>query len=291
MKERDININEDAGIVVLMLDNKCLPPCYCFETDSREVRLISPEILDEVFEWVSQFKLSPPGMMYMVGAPQDLDEEVQEVLEDVAGSVICAPMQTAEQEKAGLPFSNTQMVVFPSLADFEGEHGIARGRSCVVHIGCEEISKWSSAVKVQPTGSRMRFRPRNLHQWDQSHLKVYRDQLFEIEAFRNHLNAVGVPVGWELRSFSRCPAMRTLVTIGPDGLCYPCPTFYYAGQTNGLETIKTLASDRVFLQSSKQKCRLCQSGRCEACLFWESGHATGEVTVCDLPTGIDRDTS
>jgi len=227
----------------------------------------------------------------MVGAPQELDEEVQKLLEDVAGSVICAPMQTAEQEKAGLPFSRTQMVVFPSLADFERDNKIVKGRSCVVHIGCEEISRWSSAIKVQPTESRMRFRPRNLHQWDQSHLKAYRDQLFEIEAFKCHLNAAGVAVSWELRSFSRCPAMRTLVTIGPDGLCYPCPTFYYAGQTNGLGAIKTLTSDRVFSQSTEQTCRLCQSEHCETCLFWESGHAAGEVTVCDLPTGMDGDTS
>jgi hypothetical protein len=294
MKDRNININEDAGAVVLMLDNQCLPPCYCFETDSREVCSVSPEILDEVLEWVSQFKPSPPSMMYMVGAPQELDEEVQKVLEDVADSVICAPMQTAEQEKAGLSVSNTQMVVFPSLADFEKDHGIARGRSCIVHIGCEEISRWSEILKAQATKidvPRLRFRPRNLHQWDQSHLKAYRNQIFEIEAFKCHLNAAGVSVGWELRSFSRCPAMRTLVTIGPDGLCYPCPTFYYAGQTNGLGAIKTLASDRLFLQDSKQTCRLCQSGHCEACLFWESGHVTGEVTTCELPTDIDKETS
>jgi len=284
--------NEDVGTVLLMLDNKCLPPCYCFETDSREVRSISPEILDEVLEWVSQFKPSPPSMMYMVGAPQELDEEVQKVLEDVAGSVICAPMQTTEQEKAGLPFSRTQMVVFPSLADFERDNEIVKGRSCVVHIGCEEIPRWSSAVKVQPTESRMRFRPRNLHQWDQSHLKAYRDQLFEIEAIKYHFKAAGVKVEWELSSPTRCPAMRTLVTIGPDGLCYPCPTFYYAGQTNGLGAIKTLTSDRIFSQDSKQTCRLCQSEHCEACLFCESGHSTGgEVTICELPAVMDGDTS
>ena len=286
--------NKDAGTVILMLDNKCLPPCYCFETDSHEVRSISPEILDEVLEWVSQFKPSPPSMLYMVGAPQELDIEVQKVLEDVASSVICAPMQTAEQEKAGLPFSNTQMVVFPSLVDFERDNGIARGRSCVVHIGCEEISRWSEVLKAQATEidvSRMRFRPRNLHQWDRSHLKAYRYQFIKLRVLKYRLYRAGVSVGWELRSFSRCPAMRTLVTIGPDGLCYPCPTFYYAGQTNGLGAFKTLTSDRVFLQNSKQTCRLCQSEYCEACLFWESGHVTGEVTTCELPTGIDRDTS
>ncbi len=276
-----------------MLDNKCPPPCYCFETDSREVCSISPEILDEVLEWVSQFKPSPPSMMYMVGAPQELDEEVQKLLEDVAGSVICAPMQTAEQEKAGLPFSRTQMVVFPSLADFERDHGIARGRSCVVHIGCEEISRWSEVLKAQGTKidvPRLRFRPGNLNLWDRSHLKSYRDQLFELEALKYRLYIKGVSVGWELRSFNRCPAMRTMVTIGPDGLCYPCPTFYYAGQTNGLGAIKTLTSERVFFQSSKKRCRLCQWGNCEACLFCESGHAIGEVAVCELPTYIDRDT-
>jgi len=286
--------NKDAGTVVLMLDDKCLPPCYCFETDSRKVLSISPEILDEVLEWVSQFKPSPPGMMYMVGAPQELDEEVQKLLEDVAGSVICAPMQTAEQEKAGLPFSNTQMVVFPSLADFEKDNRIVRGRSCVVHIGCEEISRWSEVLKAQGTnidGPRLRFRPRNLHLWDRSHLKVYRNQLMELKVLKYRLHKAGVSVGWELSSFRLCPAMRTLITIGPDGLCYPCPTFYYAGQTNGLGAIKTLTSDRVFSQSSEQTCRLCQSEHCEACLFWESGHATGEVTVCDLPTGMDGDTS
>ncbi len=284
--------NEDVGTVLLMLDNKCLPPCYCFETDSREVRSISPEILDEALEWVSQFKPSPPSIMYMVGAPQELDKEVQEVLEDVAGSVICAPMQAAEQEKAGLPFSRTQMVVFPSLADFERDNELVKGRSCVVHIGREEISRWSRAVKVQPTETRMRFRPRNLHRWDQSNLKVYKDQLLEIEAIKYHLKAAGVKVAWELSSPIRCPAMRTMVTIGPDGLCYPCPTFYYAGQTNGLGAIKTLTSDSVFSQESKQTCRLCQSEHCEACLFCELGHATkGEVTICELPKGTDGDTS
>ena len=287
--------NKDAGTVILMLDNKCLPPCYFFEMDSHEVRSMSPEILDEVLEWASQLKPSPPSMMYMVGAPQALDEEVQEVLEDVAGSVICAPMQKAEQEKAGLPFSNTQMVVFPSLADFERDNGVVRGRSCVVHIGCEEISRWSKVLKVQGTKidvPRLRFRPRNLHQWDRSHLKVYMAQLFEIETLKYHLHKAGVSVGWELRSFSRCPAMRNLVTIGPNGLCYPCPAFYYAGQTNGLGAIKTLTGDRLFLQDSKQKCQLCKSEQCEACLFCESGHATrGEVTVCELPTGMDENTS
>ena len=286
--------NADVGTVLLMLDNKCLPPCYCFETKSREVRSMSPEILDDVLEWASQFKPSPPGMMYMVGAPQELDEEVQKLLKDVAGSVICAPMQKSEQEKAGLPFFRTQMVVFPSLADFERDRGIVRGRSCVVHIGCEEISRWSSAIKVHPkkiAASRLRFRPRNLHLWDRSHLKAYKNQFIGIAALKCHLNASGVKVNWELSSPTRCPATRTLVTIGPDGLCYPCPTFYYAGQTNGLGSIKTLASDRLFLQSPEKTCRLCQSEHCDACLFWELGHATGEVAVCELPTGMDGDTS
>jgi len=286
--------NADVGTVLLMLDNKCLPPCYCFETNSREVRSMSPEILDDVLEWASQFKPSPPSMMYMVGAPQELDKEVQEVLEDVAGSVICAPMQITEQEKAGLPFSRTQMVVFPSLADFERDNELVKGRSCVVHIGREEISRWSSAIEIQPTeivASRIRFRPRNLHLWDKSHLKAYRNQFIELEAFKYHLRAAGIYVQWQLGYSSRCPAMRALVTVGPDGLCYPCPTFYYAGQTNGLGAIKTLSSDKVLLQDSKQTCRLCQSDNCEACLFCESGHATGEVNVCELPTGKDGNTT
>jgi hypothetical protein len=286
--------NKDVGTVLLMLDNKCLPPCYCFEADGHEVRSISPEILDEVLEWASRFKPSPPSMMYMVGAPQELDEEVQSVLEDVAGSVICAPMQKTEQEKAGLPFSRTQMVVFPSLVDFEKDKEIIRGRSCIVHIGCGEISRWSSVIKALPQDipiSKIRFRPRNLHLWDRSQLKAYKNQFVELEAFKYHLNAAGVTVEWELSYMDRCPALRNLVTIGPDGLCYPCPTFYYAGQTNGLGAFKTLDSDRVFSQSPEQTCRLCQSEHCEACLFLESGHAAGEVKVCELPTGMDGDTS
>ena len=286
--------NKDAGTVILMLDNKCLPPCYCFETDGHEARSISPDILNEVLEWTSQFNPSPPGMLYMVGAPQELDEEVQKLLEDVAGSVICAPMGKTEQKKAGLPFSNTQMIVFPSLADFEKDPGIARGRSCVVHIGCEEISRWSSAIKVLTRNAailHMRFRPRNLHLWDRSHLEAYKNQFIELKTLKCQHYAAGIIDGWELSSFSRCPAMRTLVTIGPDGLCYPCPTFYHAGQTNGLGAIKTLTSDKLFAQNPKQACRLCRSEYCEACLFWESGHVTGKVKICELPTGMDGDTS
>lgn len=286
--------NKDVGTVLLMLDNKCLSPCYCFKADGHEFRTMSPEILDEVLEWVSQFKPFPPNTMYMVGAPQELDEEVQEVLEDVADSVICAPMQKTEQDKAGLPFSQTQMIVFPSLADFEKDIRIIRGRSCVVHIGREEISRWSSTIKGLSKDSsvtKMRFRPKNLHLWNRTHLKAYRNQFIELEALKYRLNTAGVLVGWEPSSMRRCPAVRSLVTIGPDGLCYPCPTFYYAGQTNGLGEFKTLDSDRIFSKSPEQTCRLCKSEYCEACLFSESGHAAGEVGVCELPTGQDGDTS
>ncbi len=282
--------SSEAGTVIVMLDNQCVSPCYCFATDRREVRSMSPEVLDEVVEWVSQFQPSPPSMLYMVGTPRVLEEGVQQVLEDIADRVICAPMSRAEQEQAGLPFAQTQMVVFPSLADFERDNGILGGRPCVVHLGPQEISRWSRTVKAQTTEARLRFRPKNLHEWDRSHLEAYRDQLLELETLQYHLGRAGISVSWEFRSASRCPARRTLAAIGPDGLCYPCPTFYYAKQ-NGLGAIRSLPRDRVFLPDSGQRCRLCQSEHCEACLFYESDHVRrGEVAVCELPTRI-KDTT
>jgi len=284
--------SNEAGTVIVMLDNQCVSPCYCFDTDHREVRVMSPKLLDEVLEWVSQLQPSPPGMLYMVGAPQALDAEMREVLEDIAERVICAPMPPAEQEQAGLPFAKTQMVVFPSLADFERGRDILRGRSGVVHLGPEEVSRWFTTVQAQTTEAKLRFRPKNLPLWDRSHLKAYQDQRSEIQADRLHLRASGVAVESGLNSGTRCPARRTLATIGPDGLCYPCPTFYYAGQTDGLGALKTLAADRVFSQDGEHKCRLCLSERCEACLFYESGHATeGKVRVCELRPGMDEDAS
>jgi hypothetical protein len=284
--------SHEAGTVIVMLDNQCASPCYSFDTDHREICVMSPKILDEVLEWVSQLQPSPPGVLYMVGAPQTLEQEVRETLEDVAERVICAPMLPAEQERAGLPFAKTQMVVFPSLAEFEKNRDILGGRSGVVHLGPEEVSQWFTTVTAQTTEAKLRFRLKNLHLWDRSHLKAYHDQRLEIEADRLHLRASGVNVEAGLNSAARCPAHRTLATIGPDGLCYPCPTFYYAGQPHGLGALKSLAGDRVFSQDGEHKCRRCLSERCEACLFYESGHVTaGEVSVCELRPGLDKDAS
>jgi hypothetical protein len=289
--EEQIQSNE-VGTVIVMLDNQCASPCYGFDTDHREVRAMSPEILDEVLEWVSRLPPSPPSLLYMVGAPQALEAEVREVLEDIAERVICAPLPRAEQEQAGLPFAKTQMVVFPSLAEFEKGRDTLEGRSSVVHLGPEEVAHWFTTVKAQTTAAKLRFRPRNLHLWNRSHLKTYQDQRVEIEADRLRLRASGVEVELGLDSAARCPARRMLATIGPNGLCYPCPTFYYAGQTHGLGALKTLGGDRIFLRDGEQKCRLCLSEHCEACLFYESGHATaGKVSACELRPDTDEDAS
>lgn len=282
---------EYEGTVLLMLDNKCPPPCYYFENGSREICTISPEILDAVLTWVSQFKPSSPGTLYMVGDPCTLDKEVQEMLEAVADSVICTPMNLHDQKESGLPFSETQLVVFSSLKHFEKEHSKNYGRSSVVHIDSEEIPRMFEVLQVQATknrASKLRLRPKNLHLWDRSDLMAYTKQITELEALQYRLNATGASVYWELSALEKCPAMRSLVTIGPDGLCYPCPTFYYAGQTNGIGAIETLTSDIIFLQSSKQTCQLCQSECCEACLFWESGLVTGKIAVCECSTLINK---
>jgi hypothetical protein len=271
--------------VIVMLDNQCASPCYGFDTDQREVHAMSPEILDEVLEWVSHLQPSPPDLLYMVGAPQALGEEVREVLADIAGCVICAPLPRTAQEQAGLPFAATQLVVFPSLAAFEKDPDLLGGRAGVVHLGPEEISRWFQAVRGRTTEVRLRFRPKHLPGWTRSDLRAYLCQRSELETLQQYLTKAGVSVGWELHAVSRCPARRSLATIGPDGLCYPCPTFYYAGQTAGLGALKTLAGDRVFLPDGEPQCRFCQSEGCEVCLFYASGQAgRGEVTACDFPT-------
>lgn len=282
--------HDNIGTILLMLDSICPSPCYCFAACHRGASRMSPETLEAAFGWMSQLKPSPPGIVYMVGDAQALDEGTRRVLNDGADSVICIPMHPTRQSEAGLPFRVTQMLVYSSLAEFERDRGYTGGRSCLIHVGREEISRLSTVLGTEPTRdniAELRLRPRDLPLWDRSHVKAYQRQLIELRTLQFRLEATGTPVCWELGLPSRCPAMKTLVTIGPDGLCYPCPAFYHAGQSCGLGATETLDNMRLFGRRLDGTCRLCHAPYCEACLFWEMGLAEGEATVCDLHKGMD----
>ena len=303
-EDRPVETTDSAGAVVelgmktvlVMLDNQCPSPCYCFGSDRRDAYAMSAETLNAVLEWAAHLGPTPPAMLFMVGAPESLDAGAQAILQVVAGSVICASMHPKDQASHGVPFSDSQLVVFSSLGEFEEGHEKAMGRSCVVHVGCEDVPRLSSTMKdsrgLSLIASAIQFRPQELHRWDHSQLQSYRNELIALQEFKYRLRAAGVPtVRWRLIPSLRCPAMENTVAIGPDGLCYPCPAFYYAGQTYGLGPIATLTKDNTFTQSPNRLCRLCQSAPCEACLFWEAGLAGENNNACELVQGMDKELS
>lgn len=282
----------DPRAVLIMLDDRCASPCYCFGPDGHAPRLMSTDVLDAVLEWLPTLDPSPPSVLYMVNDPRILDEGVRKVLKEASRSVICPPMHRTEQEAAGLPWSNTQVVVFPSLTAFEEANGIVEGRSGIIHVGRDEISRMSDVVLHKSAEMReqsvLRFRARDLNLWNGPDCAAYTEQIVKLAGHGLRLDATGVQTAWELWPTVKCSARRTLITIGPDGLCYPCPAFYHAGQTAGLGSRDNLTGNEVFLQTPDAACRVCQSPTCEACLFWESGMVTGEVSPCRLRTGMDK---
>ena len=113
------SISESDKSILIMLDNRCLSPCNYFGSDGRSAHSMLPQTLDKVIAWASQLKPKAPGILCMVGAPQSLHGKVQDILETVAPSVIWSPLDPSRQDKTGLPYAETQAVVFPSLMGFK----------------------------------------------------------------------------------------------------------------------------------------------------------------------------
>ncbi len=276
--------DEQIGSVLIMLDNQCLSPCCHFDNSDPNLRTMTASILAQVLECVSHFEPASPGVLFQVGNLRALGTEVREILKEGAAGVICAPMVPSDQEDAGLPVRETQTIVFPSLGDLAMRCHVAQGRTCIVHIRREEIPRMYEVMKhLAPAMGRWRvlLRPRELPLWDVSCVNAYREQLTRMRVLRNHLAPGGAPVDWGFQYGLGCPALRSLVTVGPDGLCYPCPAFYYAGRTHALTT-EDLAMGRVFVRNINRTCRLCRSHSCARCLFWELRYARGQVTPCDI---------
>ncbi len=290
-------LGESARSILLMLDDRCLSPCYSFRSDNRATCSMSPQTLDRVVTWASQLRPVPPGILYLVGAPQSLDPAVQEILPTVAAGVICPPLDPRSQGDVGLPYANTQTLVFSCLKEFEDNCEKAMGRSCIIHIECDEIPRVSSIMQgnkgLSLLESSLQFRPKALQRWSCDQLQHYKDQLLEVEEFKFRLQTAGLKTTkWQLAPAARCLALEFLVTIGPDGLCYPCPAFYHAGHIyHGLGALEDLGGDTLFTRRPNRTCRLCQSTTCEACLFCETGLAGETKNYCELVKGMDENTS
>ena len=52
----------EGRAVIVMPDNQCASPCYDFDTDHRDVRVMPLEILDEVLERVCRLEPSRPSL-------------------------------------------------------------------------------------------------------------------------------------------------------------------------------------------------------------------------------------
>jgi CXXX repeat modification system protein len=288
---------QGEALVLIMLDDGCPSPCYCFGHSPAPGRSMSTEALTAALDWIAAFEPTPPAVFFMVSDPSRLEGQIKEFIREMAERLILPLMSRSEQERLEIPATSGQTVVASSLDVLERHCAVTRGRSCIVHVSRAELPRVYEVLNsapVQRNAQRIRIRPYEIDRWRPADLEAYANLLAQWDTRVYRLMAGGtVPDAAAVRlemDTAKCPAVTRLITIGPDNFLYPCPAFYAAGPSHRLGSLDSVDRDTLFTTKPAEPCNLCHEQDCPACLYGCSGLFHGEISVCDVSSmGRRRD--
>lgn len=277
-------------VILVMMDDDCDSPCFCYHSSVIGQKKISSETLTQILWWASELKPEPPELVFLVHPSETLPNPIIELLAEMPESIACTLVELNQQKKIGIPVLANQTVIVPNIEYFEKYSPDISGRPYVLHVNREDISKLHKILINHHSDNMGHFtlRPRELHLWDEKDFQLYKEELLEIALYSQRLSAAGKTIEttdiFTGRS-ERCPAGQSMLTIGPDGLFYLCPAFYYAGQNYSIGSMSSTNSyDDIAQQFNNINCDLSNNPnpQCHSCLFYESKLVKSKVDIFDI---------
>jgi hypothetical protein len=285
IKQQKANLPE---AVFVMLSGRALSPCFMFNGDSHENEtLLSMDNLKTVLEWSMGGSDQATNLFFLASETVKLDTSVSKFLESFPEQIMVPLLSVQRQKDLQIPFSEKQIVVSPSLKQLVVKKESINGRPVIVHVGSNEIEQIvDHLLSIKDHIPQITLRLRNAHELNDDQVEIYKKQLSTLKntvELKGILNIGGISRihTVEANGKYRCPAGRELVTVGPDGLVYPCPTFYRGGlDGSSLDSLDVSASHFSMLDT-EPGC-VCDSDKCPGCEFLKkSGYAKSEQ-VCKI---------
>jgi radical SAM protein with 4Fe4S-binding SPASM domain len=275
--------------VFVMLSSRALSPCFMFNGKHHNTQVqLSVENLKGIMKWATQESASVPNLLFLADETTQLEPSIAKFLENIPEQILMPLVSLQRQNQIQIPFSEKQVVITSNLQQLVTEKESISNRPVIAHVDHSEIEHMTDLlVSIKDRIPQITLRLRNAHELRDDQIELYEKQLnmlrdvLRLESFLNlngirkiHLNGANHQY--------HCPAGRQLITIGPDGLVYPCPTFYLSGSKGrSLDSLKGSNGSPFSIVDTEPGC-ICNSEKCPGCEFLKLSGDEKSNRICNV---------
>jgi uncharacterized protein len=274
--------------VFVMLSSRALSPCFMFNGDKHKTETkLSMEMLKSTFKWVTQNGASVPNLLFIADDSEKIDAPVAKFLESIPEQILVPLVSRQRQKDLQIPFSEKQAVIASNLKQLLAEKASICNRPVIAHVDHDEIDQLADMLlSVKDRIPQITLRLRNANQLNDNQIETYKKQLElakEVLSLRTAMNLkdIGKVHPGGKSGVNSCPAGKQLITVGPDGKVYPCPAFFFNGQSDcSVDSLKSLSCVFPSLQT-KTNCS-CGSDQCPGCQFLKLSKYEQKEQLCKI---------
>lgn len=233
-----------------------------------------------------------PDIIFMVGSDNPIDETMHGLINDFSNNIVFPFMPIANQLQLKIPLSLHQTVMVSDISSLENDFHDLRGRPIILHLDRNNLRRLPDVFEriSQDLGS-VTLRPKRPQEYTAEDIAFYEEQLvtwgihsYRCSAGSRLFRIMNINLA---ATHNNCPARSNALTIGPDGMIYPCPAFYHAGQQHALGRADNVTDFHSLLKAAKQSCGLCQGANCAGCMFTET-ETVASNNICRLREAEQR---
>jgi uncharacterized protein len=274
--------------VFVMLSSRALSPCFMFNGDKHKTETkLSMEMLKSTFKWVTGKGASVPNLLFIADDSEKIDAPVAKFLEGIPEQILVPLVSRQRQKDLQIPFSEKQAVIASNLKQLLAEKAGICNRPVIAHVDHDEIDQLADMLlSVKDRIPQITLRLRNANQLNDNQIETYKKQLElakEVLSLRTAMNLkdIGkVHLGGK-NGVNSCPAGKQLITVGPDGKVYPCPAFFFNGQSDcSVDSLKSLSC--VFPSLETRTNCSCGSDQCPGCQFLKLSKYEQKEQICKI---------
>lgn len=265
-------------LMLVMMSSEAVSPCLNITTNGRSsAERLVPSILHDVlsacFKNGNGLDLLP---FLLFDDKEPLDPSVSPLLESMADR-IAVPLLDAEwQASLRIPFSRQQTAVANSLRDLVAGKENIRDRNVILYLERAEIPYLADQlVSIVSYIRQITFRLRDILQWQENDVQLYGNQLLHLSRHSGRPFITNLDEAPE--HAAQCLAGSGFIMLGPDGLVYPCPAFYHAGQAHTLGSIKDIGR---IVKDCHQRYMAHRLSEPWSCPFVEEQKQSGREMIC-----------
>lgn len=275
-------------VIFMVLSSRALSPCFMFNGNKhKDETQLSMENLKSTLKWASRGGSLVPNLFFLVGGTEKLKTSIAKFLESFSEQILVPLVSLQRQKDLQIPFSEKQIAISSNLTQLVMEKENIHNRPIIAHIDHSEIEQMADMLlSIKDYIPQITLRLRNAHELNDDQIKMYQNQLNTLKdvlSLNDILKLGGISKIHSNRADGqhRCPAGRQLITIGTDGLAYPCPTFYRSG-SNGrsLDSLK-VSSGQFSMVDTEPGC-FCDSDKCPGCEFFKSTRQKEGQQICNV---------